>query len=142
MTATQVLFATVPVRLVSVANAREPWQARHRRAKAHRAAAKAALGPDIKGPPPPYVITITRIGPRQLDSDNLAGSAKALRDGVADWLGIDDGSPRIKWEYAQHKGDAGHYSAWVRVQWTAGPGVMPSNDRVKRGDPVPRGDSA
>lgn len=113
--ATQILFAVVPVRLVSTANTREGWQAKHRRAKAHRAAAKAALGRDIKGPPPPYVITITRVGPRKLDTDNLAASAKACRDGVADWLGIDDGDERLTWNYAQRSDGPGKYAAEIVI---------------------------
>ncbi|WP_230682079.1 hypothetical protein, partial [Streptococcus pneumoniae] len=47
------------------------------------------------------VVRITRVGPRRLDDDNLARAAKALRDGVADWLGCDDGDPRVSWHYAQ-----------------------------------------
>ena len=50
------------------------------------------------------VVTLTRIGARKLDSDNLARSMKAVRDGIADALGIDDGSDRIEWKYAQEKG--------------------------------------
>lgn len=113
--ATSIVFAVVPVKLTSEANSRDGWRAKSRRAKAQRAAAKAAMGPDIKGPPPPYVITITRIGPRKLDSDNLAGSAKAVRDGVADWLGIDDGDERLTWVYAQRSEGAGMYAAEVVI---------------------------
>ena len=83
-----------------------------------RAQAKAALGPDCKGLPPPCVITITRIGPRKLDSDNLAGSAKHVRDGVADWLGIDDGDERLTWEYAQRSGGAGVYACEIVIEST------------------------
>lgn len=36
---------------------------------------------------------------------------------IADWLGIDDGSPRIRWKYGQEKGKPGEYSARVEVQW-------------------------
>lgn len=53
--------------------------------------------------PKRVVVTLTRLGPRKLDSDNLAGSFKAIRDGVADALGIDDGSELIQWEYRQEK---------------------------------------
>lgn len=48
-------------------------------------------------------VTITRFGPRLFDDDNLAYSAKSVRDGVAEWLGIDDRDPRIYWDYRQEK---------------------------------------
>ncbi len=47
------------------------------------------------------VVTFVRYGKRALDDDNLAGSCKPIRDAVAAWLGIDDGDPRIRWEYGQ-----------------------------------------
>jgi hypothetical protein len=37
----------------------------------------------------------------------LASSAKALRDGIADRLGMDDGDSRISWRYRQVQGDYG-----------------------------------
>lgn len=53
------------------------------------------------------IVTLTRVGPRTLDTDNLAGALKGVRDGVADALGIDDGDPRITWCYDQRKGTYG-----------------------------------
>jgi hypothetical protein len=104
------------VKLISEANAHTHWRERQRRAKFQRQAARLTLGADISGPPPPYVITITRIGPRTLDSDNLAGSAKHVRDGVADWLGIDDGDKRLSWNYAQRSEGPGIYAAEVVIE--------------------------
>lgn len=46
---------------------------------------------------------LCRVGPRKMDSDNLAGSLKAVRDGIADGLGYKDDS-RIEWEYSQRLG--------------------------------------
>lgn len=46
---------------------------------------------------------ITRVGPGTLDDDNLARSAKAVRDELAAALGADDRDPRITWHYAQRK---------------------------------------
>ena len=46
---------------------------------------------------PPFVVTITRLGPRMLDDDGASASAKWVRDGVAAALGVDDGDvERIK----------------------------------------------
>lgn len=42
-------------------------------------------------------VTMTRLGPRRMDDDNLAAAMKAVRDGIADALGVDDGDPRIMW---------------------------------------------
>ena len=51
-------------------------------------------------------ITLRRCSPsRGLDADNLQGALKAVRDGVADWLRIDDGSARISWIYEQARHD-------------------------------------
>lgn len=43
---------------------------------------------------------LTRGAPRAMDSDNLVGACKAVRDAVAAWLGVDDG-PRgpVTWTY-------------------------------------------
>lgn len=116
MSAAHIVYARLPLKLVSEANAHEHWRNRQKRAKAQRAAAKAALGPDVKGPPPPYLITITRIGPRKLDSDNLAGAGKHVRDGVADWLRIDDGDERLTWQYAQRSEGAGVYACEIVIE--------------------------
>ena len=40
---------------------------------------------------------------RLLDSDNAVASLKEVRDAVATSLGLDDGDPRIAWEYHQVK---------------------------------------
>ncbi len=51
-----------------------------------------------------YRITFVVVRKRSLlDSDNLQGALKPLRDAVAYSLGIDDGDPRIEWEYHQIK---------------------------------------
>jgi hypothetical protein len=59
-------------------------------------------------------IAFMRWGPRALDDDNLRASLKAIRDGVADALGIDDGDPRITWEYAQERRKA--YGVRIRIE--------------------------
>lgn len=103
----------VPVRTVSSLNMREHYMARARRVKTERAAARLVLGPAF-----PEVdriellsrfpaVRLTRItGPRgrELDDDNLRGCLKAIRDGVADWLRIQDNDKRVVWFYTQRKG--------------------------------------
>lgn len=96
----------VPVKLESEANRRGAWYVHESRRKAQRrAVATVALMVHPTLAPPPhraYVVTITRIAPRALDTDNLASSAKAVRDEIARWLGVSDG-PRgpVEWRYAQ-----------------------------------------
>jgi hypothetical protein len=90
---------SIPIKAVSTLNAREHWSVKAKRHKSQRQAAylmtpKAQL---------PAVVTLTRCGPRTLDGDNLQGSLKAVRDGVADKLGVDDNSPLIDFKYAQAK---------------------------------------
>lgn len=52
-------------------------------------------------PPQKAVVLLTRMAPRKMDCDNLRGSLKGVRDGVALSIGLDDGDPRVQWEYAQ-----------------------------------------
>lgn len=117
----------VPVRLVSLLNAREHWGDKAKRARKQReTACMCALAETLFGPVAaaladgsPLVVTITRIAPRQLDDDNLAASGKHVRDGIADALGIDDRDPRVRWRYEQAKGighSRGMYSCAVRIE--------------------------
>jgi hypothetical protein len=61
----------------------------------------------------PCTVKITRISPRKLDSDNLQGSLKWIRDAIAEQIipgkaaGRADDDPRITWKYAQEKGKQG-----------------------------------
>lgn len=99
----------LPLRTVSEANARGHWSARAKRAKAQRDATRL-LCPRWTGGPL-LVVRLTRVGPRELDSDNLTGSLKAVRDGLASWLRLDDATPLVRWEYGQERGEPG-----VRVE--------------------------
>jgi hypothetical protein len=120
VSAAGVLCVLLPIKIASTQNTRECWQAKARRAKVHRETASGYLWPQPKiSAVGPIEITLTRIGVRRLDDDNLAGGFKACRDGVADWLGIDDGSPRLEWSYAQRKAPKGAslYGAEVVIRW-------------------------
>ena len=98
------------MKLVSICNARmSRWKlANLARTQRQRALLLLAnkMQREGKPPGPPYKITITRRGKRKLDSDNLAASAKFVRDGIADALGIDDGDEDIAlWYYRQERGE-------------------------------------
>lgn len=111
----------LPIKIISEANAHGHWRERAKRAKLHRATTLTLLQAwhGTKPPAGRMRITMTRIAPRTLDDDNLAGGFKATRDGVADWLGIDDGSPLLMWRYAQRKGGPREYAAEVRIEGVA-----------------------
>lgn len=106
------LSVSLPLMLVSEANSHEHWRGRQRRAKAQRGATSVALGYPtwlplaVKATGSHLVVRIVRIAPRALDSDNLARACKAVRDGVADALGVDDRDPRVTWLPDQAKGKA------------------------------------
>jgi hypothetical protein len=112
------LVVTLPLKIESTANLREHWRKRAHRAAIHRAGVHFAMkcNAAIVPPSPPLVITCTRIAPRELDSDNLAISFKSVRDGIADWLGVNDNDKRITWQYAQEKGAPKHYAARIEVK--------------------------
>lgn len=96
----QYLAVTLPVATVSEANRRDHWSTKAKRAKRHRTAARA-MCPLV---PLPATVRLVRLSTRTLDDDNLRGALKAVRDGCADRLGVDDRDPRVTWEYAQERG--------------------------------------
>jgi hypothetical protein len=109
----------VPLRVVSELNTRGHWSRRHRRAAAARDAWLLTLhhfglrGVEVQFP---AVVTFRRLGGRKLDSDNLVGAFKHLRDAVSDWMGCDDGDEsKVVWVYGeQHPG--GPCGVCVRVE--------------------------
>jgi len=110
----------LPLRLVSEANMRGAWQVSSGRKKQHRsvtAMSLRTLAADFQWDNrTPLRITITRIAPAQLDDDNLAGACKATRDGVADWLGVDDRDRRIEWRTAQERGPVKTYGVRIEIR--------------------------
>lgn len=106
----------MPERTVSESNMRESWFARHKRRAAQRRAAyfevrsRRELLPGL-----PVQVEITRIAARRLDDDNLSGSAKAIRDGIADALGVNDADPGVAWRYGQRGGGPGQCGVEIRI---------------------------
>ena len=103
------------LRLVNPLNHRQGWRAVSARGKREKAATAAALR-GREPPALPALVTITRVSPGRLDDDGATASAKHVRDAVAEWLGCDDGDPRVTWAVVQAKG-----AAAVRI--AAGPRV-------------------
>ena len=105
----------IPVKIISTANARLNRFKLASMNKSHRMAARNAMAQVAQAPALPLTIVLTRIGPKTLDTDNLAGGFKAVRDGIADWLGVDDGSSQLDWQYLQRSAGAGVYAVEVEV---------------------------
>lgn len=82
---------------------------------------QAALPSDFKSNAmQQYAVTFTRIAPArgrwQMDSDNLHGCCKALRDQVAKMFHLDDGNERWTWKYEQAAGR--DYEVRCRIEVT------------------------
>jgi hypothetical protein len=112
----------LPIRIESEANRREHWAVKASRTKIHRASACLMVSPlrrKILSIGPKLTIRLTRIAPRELDDDNLARGFKAVRDGVADALGMDDRDRRLRWAYAQERGEPGEYAVRIDIEGVA-----------------------
>lgn len=107
----------IPLRLPSLSNLRRWWQVlrfkKQQKVAVYRYMMDAMRTQSI--PDFPLTVTITRIGPRLLDDDNLAAACKYTRDQIAALVGVDDGSPLLTWVYAQVSGGPGKYSVDVEI---------------------------
>lgn len=118
-TETRALEVTIGIRTVSETNQREFWAARHRRRASQRLTVKLVMLGALRteGIKAPCHVTLTRVAPSKgLDFDNLVSSQKAIRDGVADALGLDDADPRVTWEYAQRRGLRKEFAVVIHVR--------------------------
>jgi hypothetical protein len=115
----EVITVEIPLRTVSEMNIRGHWAAKAVRVKRHRQTTHWALLTTVK-PALPCTVTLTRIAPRALDGDNLQASFKATRDGVADWLQVDDRDPRVTWRYGQRRGMSKQYAVEVCIESIGG----------------------
>lgn len=91
------------IKTISEANQREHWAAKLTRKRTQQSTFHVLWRvhkPKVKLP---ATITFTRYSTHTLDSDNLAGAFKHVRDQLAKEIGIDDGSKEIKFEYAQER---------------------------------------
>ncbi len=98
--------------LPSLLNKRWHWRKLASTKKKQRTRVKEVIR-NLVIPPAPLIVTITRIGPGRLDDDNLQGACKAVRDGIADSIGVDDGSDIYTWVYRQ---EVGPYGVTVEVK--------------------------
>jgi len=61
------------------------------------------------------VVSLVSYRRKELDSDNLVGGLKPLRDAIANSIGIDDGDKRIRFEYGQIV-TTGHEGTMVKIE--------------------------
>jgi hypothetical protein len=109
----------LPVRTVSESNRRDHWAAKARRTRDQRTTVHLRLVGQLRGALERHsglTVELSRLTARALDDDNLRGALKAVRDGVADALGIDDRDPRVTWAYAQRKRAGGGYGIGIVVR--------------------------
>lgn len=93
-----------PCRVISEANSPEHWRLKHKRKLNQQEETGFEISNALKGRKVrlPCVVTLTRIGSRRLDPDNLANGFKAVQDMVAKKLGCDDGdTEKVQWVYRQ-----------------------------------------
>lgn len=107
------LTTTIDVTLGRGQNMREHYRVRANRVKEEREATAKALADHeislflVLSTYPALGARVTLMRPIAripLDSDNLSGAFKGVRDEVAAFLGVDDRSDRIHWVYTQEKG--------------------------------------
>jgi len=91
------------LRLVSEANAHEHYRVRVARVREQHRVVSLVIGAR-RAPPLPLAVTIVRVAPHALDTDNLQGSGKHVRDALAKWIGVDDRDPRVVWHVGAEKG--------------------------------------
>lgn len=109
----------LPIKVVSEANQYEHWREKHKRKKHQQFILNSWLnlaGCDLpKQKRAKVKFTKLNWGGRKLDTDNLAGAFKHVQDTMAKLMGIDDGDPRVTWQYAQRKSDKAGVEIEVEV---------------------------
>lgn len=120
---------TAPVRIESEMNRRDHWTGRRKRFiqqhrdtslvwLGYRAAKRASVDATLMAihSSKEIIVTLTRIAPRRLDTDNLASGFKGVRDFIAQTILFEnDGSERIDWRYHQERGKPKEYSVRIEI---------------------------
>lgn len=103
------LQVTLPIRTFSEGNRRGHWAKGYKQTGDQRATVAMAMRAHANAGGLrvvlPAVVKLTRCAPRMLDrGDNLAMSCKHVRDGIADWLGVNDRDHlAVRYEYEQER---------------------------------------
>jgi hypothetical protein len=122
-----VISITLPLRLTNPLNNAQGFSKgavfkKSRERKAKRGAARmctATHAREVKGwlaAGQRVEVTITRVSPRAFDSDGAVASAKSIRDGIADALGVNDNDARIEWKVTQQRGQPREYAVRITIE--------------------------
>lgn len=114
------LVFDAPIKVISEANCRDHWAVKSKRRQKQQQDITAMMMNALGGRKVelPCVVRLTRVGPKKLDDDNWANGAKGIRDAIARKLGVDDGDPRIKFEYEQTPIRERSYNVIVEIRST------------------------
>lgn len=94
------MVIALPLKTVNSLNSREHWGTKAKRVARERRLAYMATPAGLRIP---IKVTLTRLAPRDMDDDGLSASFKAIRDGIADKVGVNDGSKDIQFRYRQKR---------------------------------------
>lgn len=97
---------------------REHWRVKNRRKQDQQEAVAIAMYGALRGRrlQLPCVVKLTRIGPKKMDSDNLAGALKGCQDQIARQLGVDDGDEsKVRFYHYQMPIGSRDYSIKVEI---------------------------
>jgi hypothetical protein len=100
----------------------EHWRVRNRRKKDQQLEMIVALHNNLLGRTVrlPCMVKLTRIGPRLLDKDNLAGAFKFVQDAIAGKIRVDDGDrSKVDWQYDQVAIGEHRYNVKVQIEYQA-----------------------
>ncbi len=116
------LQVKIPIKTVAESNKSEHWATKSKRHKKQQGMITYLLSSKEKPPWFPVKVTLTRIAPRSLDSqDNLPMSFKWIVDAISEWLipglakGRADSDCRIVWDYKQEKGAVKEYAIKIEI---------------------------
>ena len=118
---TESINIKLPIKIISEANNTDHWTKKHKRKKDIAKKLRTYL-PSFGKCHLPCKVTLTRISPRRLDSDNLIISFKFIRDYLSNLLipglapGRADDDHRIEWCYEQVRGESKEYAIIVRIE--------------------------
>lgn len=104
-----ILKINVPLRIYSEANMREHWAKKSRRTTEQRHVTRYMVMNELCRQGVSFTrgtVKLIRLAPRTLDSDNLQSAFKAVRDGLADAIKINDGKPEVVYTYDQEQSKA------------------------------------
>lgn len=111
----------LPIRTVNPLNGTTDRWGKVKRAKKHRLTARVAVNREImrritsnEKSPNSLRVMLTRYGPQRMDDEGVIASLKAVRDGISDAAGVDDGDEYWDWKYDQQRSPAGCWG--VRIQ--------------------------